>query len=338
MKPFVLMCALFVSGCSAKVDVSAPMPPADKPSAARLITASAKATAAVSGSEGAINDDERFVVKLKEVLRDGSLSSQDKVEAFYLMLRAVGWAFNGSMMLPGGVSYHDYCGFQIATYYKWHVALSSEGFSGAEFIQLAERKTAGAEPLAAYSVLLAGILDADKMEPAAKQFLVNANESTPLLLRSAIIAAALTRSEEMSAELGATLERVKGEEALEDLICALSVMSTYQSYRAVSGFVMDRATRPFDQEVETGIHAMRAHMDPETFAKFYTDLLSHVSDPTLRQKLTEFRDRNFAYSLTVPGTAIKIWDGFGVTVYDDGYSIESKSSLDFVPDEKGEEK
>lgn len=296
----------------------------------QLVEVSSNAKSAVSTAGNLLESDE-FVDTLKRILRDGTLTTLDRIDAFYLMQREIGWGFNGTLSMHPGISYFDFFVGQIYTYSKYRDALHGLGIDATPFIEFSEAKRNEDEARAAASLLLSSLIDPGKSVATIRKTLGIVSDETPILLHFATQAAVLGQDESLAQPIADLLLRLNSEETKEDAISALTCFSNAVAYHGVSNFVMSNAVRPFDQEMETAILALKSRMQPAVFSEFYAELKNRTSDEKALKALNEFEESGFRYTLTRPARfAVKLWDQFAMVVYDDGYLVERSGKKDFV--------
>ena len=279
-----------------------------------------------------LGDDAHFVATLLRILEEKDLESSEKVDAFYLMLRKIGWEFSGSVRLFPGSTYHQTFLGMASTYFGYQQRVEAASMDPAPFLALANTGCDENVVRCSHALLLATILDSKRSAESVRTLLdpgkIRASEVPDILLHNLALSVMLTRDFELARKLASLLRDTTSEEGQEDILCAMSIFDDAQLTASLKEFLREALTTKWDSAVEIGFVGL-AHRLPEAdFRAFYSQLTAGVSDPARRERLVAIEKDDFAPLFqSAPSGWIKVWDGFSVSLFDDGMVLRYGSSF-----------
>jgi hypothetical protein len=272
-------------------------------------------------------DDSTFIATLRAVLTDQHLSSVEKTDAFYLMLRTIGWDFTGTLRTFPRRSYPETFNRMVMTYLSYHDALADLQFDPTELLALASRECDEHVVRCSHALLLGVIANRKASKPTLGLLLevdaIRRAEVPPILLHHLSLATALSGDVTLAARLGELLSEMEGEEEQEDVLSAVGMFDAPQTASIVTTFLkqaLKTEGTAADLAVDTALFVLRDRLEGPAFEQTYADLLELPPSPKWRAQLIELQQEGFA-----PFTGrddccgfTKYWDGFANTVYADG--------------------
>ena len=283
-------------------------------------------------------EDATFLTTLRTVLGDRRLSAVDRTDAFYLMLRKVGWEFTGTVRIFPQRNYAQTFSGTASTYLSYQDRLVDLRYDPAPLLAIAAADCAKNVVRCSHALLLSTIVNpkasAPKLKPLIAVGVLERAEVPPIFLHNLSLAVVLSRDFSLASQLGSLLSHVDAEEGQEDILCAVGMFNAPEMPAAVRSFLQEALKSKFDAAVETGIFVLHRQLEGLAFEQAYSDLLDAPSAPESRTRLVELQQSNFA-SLTgfrERSGWVKIWDGFSVTMYDDGMVLTHGAKFrDFKP-------
>ena len=274
-------------------------------------------------------DDVAFVQILGDVLR-GPLPLEAKVDAFTLMLDRIGWLFGGTVLLRPGHGYIGTLGGQVATYVTYQDSLRAPPELARDLARQARKGCDREVVRCASALLLAALVDRQVAAETALQIVGTGRERAAqipdILIHSIALSAALSREDSVVVELAPLLDRVTSEEAREDVLCALSMYASPEVVSIVTGFVERRFPKSQGNSVQTALVVAKLRLG-DGFVPWVAKLRSGL-EPEAQAALDAIAADQFSPPLiSVPGAPLKLWDGFGAVVYDDGVQVTHPSGF-----------
>jgi hypothetical protein len=265
--------------------------------------------------------DEVFVDTLKGVL-GGPLSVEAKTDAFTLMLDKIGWLFAGSVRLFPGQGYLGTFHGRLATYFVYQEELAAFAEQATGFAALAG-STCGVNAVRCSSALmLTALLDRERAAVEVRRMIAEeahrSAEVPEIVVHALAVASGLSRAPAVAVDLAALLPRITSEESREDVICALAIFASADATAEVTAFLEGELRVRNDNAVETGLFVARQRLGPSRFQTWYAGVKMQLG-PERAARLEELGLEGTRLPMQDFGSApVKIWDGFDVTLYDDG--------------------
>lgn len=283
-------------------------------------------------------DDTYFVEALKRLVTDADLSADDKADVLALMLHSVGWRFNGVVPVPPHAGYVDVYAKRAGTFVHYQVAVSPLNVDIAGMVDVVKRTHASDSIRSGHALLLAAMLDPAAAAPVVSDLLdegrLSRAQVPPIALHLASFAVVLIRDDALTQRIAALASRVPLEESREDILCAAGYWPLSPPVRNLMlEFVRSSAQDAFDNATWTGLAVLHNRVEPDVYQTLLDDLFAETTDETERATLGMFPDdvpipaRGGLGELpgTLPGESrwiFKQWDGFTVTLYDEGARIQ----------------
>jgi hypothetical protein len=316
-KARVLVCAVVV--VAGRTTIAGALPAPDEARAASDRVAPAARALIDPLPRERVADDAEFVRVLQGVVERRDLPLDAQVDAFTLMLRKIGWLFNGTAALPPGFGYARLFTGQLSTFLRYQQAMAGSHVAGGPFVELARRQCASEAMRCASALLLAGIVDREAVRGALPSLLaapwIAQSAVPPLTLHALAQVAVLARDSSLVAPLAALLATALDEEEQEDVLSAIAVYDLPAARATLEAFVVGGLDRPFDQAFETAVVLLRRRIEPRRFDELFARLVA-ASSGGMQDALLGMRARGFREGKI--GPIHKVWDGFSIVVYDDG--------------------
>jgi len=273
----------------------------------------------------ALLNDAFFLAELTRVL-DSPLAAEAKVDAFVLLLDKIGWLFAGSVPVPARRSYTEMFGGISGTFFQYQEQLAQQTRDVAPFLTIANSQCNTHVIRCANALLLASLLDRDTargaIDRAATPEKLQQAEVEAVFLHGLVLSAVLTRNADSVLRLGGLLYETKLEEGREDIIAALAIYPSPESTAILQAFVRRDLPQRFDNATDGALDVVRQRSGSDEMAAWLSDL-SENQPPETRARLQQGETQEFAHRPNAGmGHFRKIWDGFDVTVYDDGMQFE----------------
>src|SRR5688572_18906060 len=273
-------------------------------------------------------DDAAFVKTLRGVLKNPDFTDADKADAFFLMRMKFDWAFIGAASIPPRFSYASVFKLYLETYGGYRKALG-KGHDVKGLLELAKLSEAKDIARACSALLLAAVLDPEATRETVvalcDEKLVAASAAPPIAIHHLALCAALCGvGDEGLTKLAALMSRFPFEESQEDILLALAVAEGPRTRELIRQFAEQHAPRKFDQAVQLALTIVRSRQTPEEFGAWIQPLAAKAESEEVKKSILDW-----AAAKAKPigpsnrqGGWMKLWDGFKVTVYDDGARLE----------------
>jgi hypothetical protein len=284
--------------------------------------------------------DDYFLSSLTGILNNKGLQEFQKVEAFYVMLKKIGWFFNGSIRIFPGTDYLEtFTGF-LGTYLRYQGLLEPIHYDVGGLLNIVNVEYTKNVILASHALLLASILDHESTSKILKNFMnenaIKRSHMPDIFLHYLSLSVGLCRKYEIALQLFQLLNGSQSEEAKEDILCTLGLFYVPSVIERIKDYVIKSIEENlFDNTVYTGLGVLRKRLKEEQFEKFFNELEQNTNDQKVKKELETFRKNKFEnWMKTEPkfrSGFIKTWDKYDVALYDDGYLVSYKNFFrDFV--------
>jgi hypothetical protein len=290
---------------------------------------SSKAHAAIDPLDArTLAEDEAFVKTLRGVLKNPGFTDADKADAFFLMRKKFDWAFIGAASIPPGFTYDRVFRMYLGTYRGYGEALG-DGQDVKGLLELA--KLQGAEQIvrASSALLLAAVLDPeatrDTVVALCDPELVAASAAPPITIHHLALCAALCGvGDEGYARLAALASRFAFEESQEDVVLALAFSEGARARELIREFAEEQGPKKFDLAVQLALTIVRSRQEPDAFRAWVEPIAAKAGSEEVKKGI---RDWAAAEPKPIGPThprrgAMKLWDGFEATIYDDGARLK----------------
>ncbi|MDP3981681.1 MAG: hypothetical protein Q8Q33_09735 [Chlamydiota bacterium] len=279
-------------------------------------------------------DDIKFLQLLQRILQDKTFSESDKVDAFYLMLKKIGWSFTGGVRIPYNSSYFQVFMGQAKTYLLYQKALDSLQYNITGLLDISKKDIKENVVRASYALLLSAILDYQKTSETINYFIdaekIQRVQVPSILLHNLAFSTILTRNYQVASKFGKLLDKIQSEEEREDILCTLGIFATEITIEQIKSFLKNRIDVGYDLSVETAIFALKARLSPLDFKNFYSEYLISTNS-VFHKRLEDLEKNGFNSSLLadipIGQTFYKTWDGFDIAIYDDGIVLSFKDQF-----------
>ncbi len=317
IRPLVLALAAFLSIPAAPAPVAAAPPEDHKPSFP--IEAEAEAFVARRPRQELLQDDV-FVAALVELAKSG-LPPRSQADAFALMQERIGWLFAGTARLFPKMGYAQTQAMILSAYFQYQGKMPS-GLDVGPLLAFAEAARNDHPLRASNALLLATILNRgaaiDAVRLAIDPKKIAATPVPAIDLHNVSLAAALTGEPKIVSILVDLLPHTSSEESREDILAATGIYRIDEIRDKVEAFVRETFPASFDRSVKTALMVLVHGSEQGHFRDFYKSL---AKDPASIKTLRDYWDAKFPDSLQSDDPAkqpLKIWDGFTVTVENEG--------------------
>lgn len=270
-------------------------------------------------------EDATFVAALEE-LAASDLSAEARADAFALMQDEIGWLFVGVMRLFPGRNYQQTVAMQLTTYIEYQQRMPGE-IDVEPLLGLAKSALATHSVRASNALLLATMLNPKAAVESVREAIdlesIGKAEVPAIALHNLALATALSLDPENVRRLVALLPEVKGEEEREDILAVVSIYRIDAVRDAIEAWVKATFPGEFDQSVQTALATLAQIGPVEHFTAFYKSLGEGAEEADVT-KLRDFWDGGFLGGLgkgPPDRTATKVWDGFTITVHEDGAEV-----------------
>ena len=274
--------------------------------------------------------DEVFLDVLRSVLDRSAFAEADKADAFYLMLKTIRWNFSGAVQIPPGMDYPALFDGISRTHLAYQAHLQDLRYDVAPLLRIAASEHRTNVVRASHALLLAAILDRKATSATVRSLLapeeIQRAQAPDILLHHAALATVLVRQPSRAAQLDALWETTPSEEGREDILCVLGI---YRDTGRIRARLAEEQDPAHDLTLETGLLLLKRSLSAEAFAAAAAEIQS--ARPALARALNDLRTRNFQSSTRMSSAFWKTWDGFDLTLYDDGMRIHRGDSFgDFI--------
>lgn len=277
--------------------------------------------------------DEVFTKGLGALARSG-LSPEAKTDAFILMQQEIGWLFAGALRNFPRMCYAQTSAQMLSTYFQYQQA-NQDGHDVAPLLKLAATTRAGHPLRASNALLLATLLNPKEAKPAILAAIdapaIAASTVPAIDLHNLCLAAALTGDPKVVEKLFALLPTTESEESREDVLVATSLYQVDLFRDLTEAFLRREFPGRYDNAVVTALQLLAREGGTPHFREFYKSLADLSKSPEDRKKLADLWDARFLdkFQRNAPGNnlAMKIWDGFQVTVDKGGAWISDRKSF-----------
>jgi hypothetical protein len=284
-----------------------------------------KARAAIGPLDGrTLANDEEFVKTLKGVLTNPGLADADKADAFFLMRMKFDWAFIGAASIPPGFTYDRVFGMYLKTYRQYRRALG-DGHDVKGLLALAKRPEPEHVARAASALLLAAVLDPeatrDTVVALCDPQLVAASAAPPVAIHHLALGAALCGvGDDGFTKLAALTSRFPSEESQEDVVLALAFSDNPRTRELIREFAEQHAPKKFDQATQLALTIVRSRQTRQAFQAWIGPLAAKAESEELKKSILDWAaaDPKPIGPFHPRQGAMKVWDGFNATIYDDG--------------------
>ena len=269
--------------------------------------------------------DDVFVAELDGVLRS-SLSREAMVDSLTLMLDKIAWLFAGAVPLAPRHGYLGTFQIHIVTFRLYQDALVSHAAAAPKFASIARSACGENVVRCSSALLLVALLDREAAAREVRWMLeTSAHRSAEvpeILVHALAMAAALTRDPDVALALAPLLDRLDAEESREDILCVLAHLAPPEKTIAlITGFLERELPVRHDNAVQAGLFIVCHRMDDGAFRTWYEALRGGLA-PERRRLLEGFAEDGFPLPmLDNTRSFVKIWDGFDVTLYNDGVHL-----------------
>ena len=273
-------------------------------------------------------DDEAFIKTLTGVLKNADFTDADKADAFFLMRKKFDWAFIGAASIPPGFTYDRVFRMYLKTYREYGESLG-DGHDVKGLLELAKLAKPEHIARASSALLLAAVLDPaatrDTVVALCDPKLVAASAAPPIMIHHLALCAALCGvGDEGYTKLAALASRFPFEESQEDVVLALAFSEGARPRELIKQFAEQHAPKKFDLAVQLALTIVRARQTPEEFKAWIEPLAAKAESEELKKSILDW-----AAAEPKPigpnrprGGWMKLWDGFEVTIYDDGARLK----------------
>lgn len=321
----VFLCAFLCMFCVSPPVEAKPAPESEKTCSFPLSPDAKRLIEPIDQRE--LVDDAKFLATLRLVLDDPKLDTGGKIDAFFLMLRKIGWDFTGTVRIfPHSNYLQTYTGM-AATYLGYQHQLEFLGYDVFPILQQALTDYERNAVRSSYGLLLAALVNPKQTVGTIRSFSdaskIKSSEMPPIILHNLSLSVVLSRDFKLAEELGNLLQKIKIEEGQEDILCTLSIFHAKEIAAIVYSFLQEALKYKYDAAVETGILVMQKILPPDEFRTAYDKLVAGVEDPGRKKRLLELKQEGFdSLRKFGPGEGwVKTWDGVDLILYDDGIAI-----------------
>ena len=271
-------------------------------------------------------DDGPFVRTLRDVLNNGDFTDADKADAFFLMRMKFDWAFIGAAAVPPGFTYDRVFGMYLQTYRGYREELRAGGRHDVKgLLELAKLRDPEHVVRASSALLLAAVLDPEATRPAVIGLcdpkLVEASVAPPIAIHHLALCAALCDvGDDGFAKLAALASKFPAEESQEDVLLALAYSKSAKTRELIQRFAEEHAPKKFDLAVQLALTIVRSRQEPEAFQTWVQPLAARAGTEDVKKSLLDWAaaEPKPIGPMHPRQGAMKVWDGFRATVYDDG--------------------
>ncbi|MCP5056761.1 MAG: hypothetical protein GY937_08575 [bacterium] len=248
------------------------------------------------------------------------------------MLDRIGWLFAGSQRLFPNRGYLGTFGGQATTYFAYQEQLDQHRSLAPDFFSLS-RVNCSKNVVRCSSGLLLAALVGPQAAGAEVTRLVDSSaelsaEVPDILIHSITLAAALSRDTETVLGLVPLLNRASSEESREDVICALALYSSPAAVAAITAFVEAQLPASQDNAVQTGLAAAKLRLDSDEFEAWQGRLRASLNSER-KEVLDDIGARGFLPPMLSSEPLVKLWDGIGTVIYDDGMQLLHPSGFSY---------
>ena len=137
----------------------------------------------------------------------------------------------------------------------------------------------------------------------------------------------LVRDKALVMDFSKLWDATPSEEGREDILCCLGLFGKIEEIKAL--LIAEKEPK-HDLTRETGILILQRRILPQAFTNIFDEII--VSNPACAAQLQTLRQRNFQSSVKMERAFWKTWDGFDLTIYDDGIQVSHDTTFsDFIP-------
>jgi hypothetical protein len=320
MKRHLVYCLLSLGICMAAEAM--PTPAERRIDSFTVTPAAASRIESIDSRE--LMDDARFVATLRRILEDPELLPIDQADAFYLMLRKIGWEFTGTVRVPPNRTYLETFDSMAVTYLGYQGQLGDLRIDPTALLSAPAFDCASNVVRCSNALVLSVLLDRKKSASTVRTLIdrdaIQNAEVPGILIHNLALAVVLSRDVELARSLAKLLPHVTVKESQEDILCAISYFQSPEIAATIKSFLLETLKTKFNSAVDTGILALKKRLTDAQFGAAYAELIEAAAKPEWKERLVNARKTNFTSfrSRTIPGGMMKVWADFDVTMYDDG--------------------
>ncbi|MCK5707541.1 MAG: hypothetical protein KAI43_07785 [Candidatus Aureabacteria bacterium] len=280
-----------------------------------------------------VNDlikDAYFINRLKQIINSSVLNDDEKVDAFYLMLKKIKWSFSGIVIIPPRSNYFNtYKGF-IGTYFYYQKELKKLNYNVSKMLFIAKKDYKTNVVHSSNALLLAALLDPKTTKKQIEVFLkyeTIMNAQVPdILLHHVCLASVLTKDLKTVSQLANFLNKDLTEEGSEDVLCTMGIFTSKTFINRTIRFLKNFENMEHDLTAETAMVILRKRLDENDFQKIMAKLLN--TNIKLKKIYEALRNNKFITIRKMDEKNFyKSWDDFDIVIYEDGMLIKYKNKF-----------
>lgn len=325
---FVMVCGVFVSAVQAAEPVDGKV----LETVIKMPPASVKFVEGLDGEK--LFDDLYFFESLSKLMDSKDLGSVDKVAAFYLMQKKIGWGFAGAVFMAQHTTYYKYFVGKAAFFMSARKFFDNKFVNVGPFVDVATENVFSNPLLSANAMLLVGVLNADRAKLLyAKMLKPNyllKSRNPSILNHYLCLGSVIAMNPEIAALLNTNLSLFASEEACEDIVCALGARLSFSNMKFISNYLERLEDSRKQLVVYTCYAALKEYLDPDLFRKVVLDVLKNCKSAWVKDILFALysEPKSSLYPLTDEDQqVVKLWDGFTAVVFEDGLLIDDKNGF-----------
>lgn len=278
--------------------------------------------------------DSFFNSFLYDVLTNKKLTEAEKVQAFYLMQKNIGYAFGGVGFLPPKNNYYSTFMNMPGAYDKTIEFLKDKHYDIKPLLELVDTNYKSDVLLASSAMLLATLANPKKAEPALVNYtnydFIAATQVPFIFNHYVCVCACFVQNQQIVVNLTANLYLLDSEEAEEDALCG--IYSKANSFSIVDEYLKKISNSSKKLAFESGLNIIYSSFGAEKYKEVLRTTIATTNMPWKKELCQNIVDGKIRYDYNIASLdqmMVKVWDGVRLTLCEDGILINNNGLIEF---------
>lgn len=281
-------------------------------------------------------DDAFFNEFLKKMVSDKHYSAEEKVKLFYLMLKKIGYAFNGIEYLPPKHNYFNYHQGKVYILQQTRALLKDLNYNTSGLLSIVDSNCTKDPVLASNALLLATLLSPtpnyEKLQQFSAPEFILKTKNPDIFNHYVCLSASITQDSLIRQNLERCALTFTVEGMVEDAICAIYSRNHKVSF--IATFIYKVKNPQHDLAIQTALCALASKVPDAAFQQSVQKLILSCKEKWKNDLLKDIslKKTPYNYSLSSPDQLVtKLWDGVVMSNYLDGILISNGKLMEFDP-------